>query len=63
MAEMNVWLKQCLHAEYFYAENPDYYDYERLLCLCLLYSSGQVKSKTAILFELMANPKSHRVEF
>lgn len=39
MTEMNPWLKQCLHAEYFQAEQG-FYDYERLLTFCLLYCSG-----------------------
>ena len=39
MAEMNPWLKQCLHAEYFQAEEG-FYDYERLLVFCLLYCAG-----------------------
>ena len=39
MAEMNPWLKQSLHAEYFKADEG-FYDYERLLVFCLLYSAG-----------------------
>lgn len=49
MTEMNPWLKSCLHAEYFQADDG-FYDYERLVTFCLLYCSGQLKPKTAILF-------------
>lgn len=56
MTEINPWLKSCLHAQFFFTDDGAFYDYERLLVFCLLYSAGQSKLKIALLFELMSNP-------
>lgn len=52
---MNQYLKQCIKHEFFMADDLCY-DYERVMCFCLLYSSVELQLKTDLLFQMICTP-------
>lgn len=61
---MTPMLSKCLQLNFFFTDaTRDFYNFDKLLCFCLLYSSAAPEMKAQILFEIMAYPKTDKLQY
>ena len=59
-------LAKCMQLEYFFSPvgSSEFYDFEKIVCFCLLYTkSTEPKIKNKLLFEMMANYQTKKIDY